>query len=197
MASLLRVVLAMILLTPLTSFAEEDKPVDKRGGDIVVSKDGQVLETDTHKEGDYGGVVPGKGDAKPARVKKGKKQRAPVVSWVGFQPLEAGSARVFVQLTGAGATYDQAIVGDELVVTIPGVTLNERNNARFLDTSHFETRIARIEARKIKAKGRGKKRTPGGVEVHIKFKQGAPAQADAKVEQGQDGANYIFLDFGP
>lgn len=174
------------------------KPVDKRqrgGGGGGGGGMGEVVVA--HQEGEYGGVVPGKDGH--AQAKKGKKRPStPTISWVGFQQLDAGSARVFAQFTAAASpTFTQSVVGDELVVDIPSVTLNLRNNARPLDTKYFDTRIARVEAKRVGAGGRGKTRHAAGVELHIKFKQGTPAQADGKIETGADGNTYLYLDFAP
>lgn len=143
------------------------------------------------REGDYGGVVPGRAPA-PGRAKR-KKGGKPTVTWVGFQPLDAGAARVFVQLD-APASFEQRVVGDELVVTIPGARLNTRNNGRPLDASYFDTRVARVHA--TAARGRGR-RGGAGVEIRVQFKKGGATQADARLEMSQDGAHYLFLDFGP
>lgn len=177
-------------------------PVDKRPGrvggtPVVGGGPVNVTPEAPHLEGEYGGVSPGQA---PAKTTKKAKRKKPVVTWVGFQPLEGGSARVFAQLDGvaAGATsFEQRVVGDELVVLIPKVALNQRNNARPLDTRFFEGRIAQVAAKKVAARGRGRARTPAGVELRIKFKQGQPSQANGKLEQGQDGSTYLFLDFAP
>lgn len=171
-----------------------EDPVDKRPG--ARGPDQQPGITEVHAEGEYGGVVPGRVQGqtpqKPQKPKKAKK-RTPTVSWVGYQPLEGGAARVFVQ-ANAALTYDQKVVGDELVVTLPGVKLNTRNNARPLDTTYFDSRVASVSAKVVKRRG---KRQPGGVEVRVKFKKGGAMPADAHVETGPDGATYLYLDFGP
>jgi hypothetical protein len=177
-------------------------PEDKRpgmGGGTPVVGGGAVNVTPPapHLEGEYGGVNPGQA---PAKTTKKAKRKKPVVTWVGFQPLEGGSARVFAQMeaVSAGASsFEQRVVGDELIVLIPKVGLNQRNNARPLDTHFFDGRIALVAAKRVAAKGRGRARTPAGVELRIKFKQGQAAQANGKLEQSQDGSTYLFLDFGP
>jgi hypothetical protein len=148
----------------------------------------------SHREGDYGGVTPGKPhEEKPGKpAKKKAAPKVPTITWVGFQKLDGGSARVFLQLSQE-AQYQQHMAGDTLVVFIEGARIHLRNNARFLDTSFFDTKVARVEA---KAVGRAKSHK-AGVEVTIHFKKGGAAQADAKLEPSQDGSTYLFLDFTP
>ena len=111
------------------------------------------------------------------------------MAWIGFPRLDGGGARVFMQLS-QDVPYEQSVVGDALVVALPGVKLGHRNQSRFIDTSFFDTRVARVETRRLKGKR-------GGVEVIVTFKKGASAKADAKIETGADGARYLYLDFAP
>ncbi len=167
-----------------------EQPVDKRQGVNLGPGSGT---RDVHREGDYGGVVPGKtGQGDKATRKKKARPAAPLVTWVGFQALEAGAARVFVQLS-ADAAYEQNVVGDALVVFLPGARLGTRNHGRFIDTSFFDTRVARIDASPVRRK-RGRK---AGVEISVRFKKGTAAQAQARAEQGPDGTRFIYLDFAP
>jgi hypothetical protein len=191
--------LAVVLGASLPAFAEDEAaPVDKRENKIPRADDpamGGSIE-EVHKEGEYGGVTPGKAPEKPAKApgaKKAKKQAGPMVTWVGFQMVEGGTARVFVQTTQEVA-YEQNVVGDTLVVFLPGARLNTRNNARFLDTSFFDSRVARVEVR-VTGRKRGEKK---GIAVIVHFKKGGAAQASAKSEASPDGASrFLFLDFAP
>jgi hypothetical protein len=172
-------------------------PPDDKRPDAPVAAPGAPPPGDVHKEGDYGGVTPGKApaaaEAAPKKAKKPRKApKQPTVQWVGFQDMGGGSARVFVQLS-KDAEYQQGVAGDTLVVFLPGAALGNRNNGRFIDTTFFDTRIAKIEAKKVKrAKGH-----PAGVQVIIHFKKGGPSQADAKAQTGQDGQHFLYLDFAP
>jgi hypothetical protein len=200
---------AVMLLLVGLAFAlpaeAQEAPVDKRpgqGGSAPAAGSGvdAVGGDEVHREGEYGGVTPGQekpraaldDGKKPTKKAKAKAASGPLVSWVGFQKQESGGARVFVQCTGAAA-YEQAVSGDRLVVFLPGAKLGDRNNGRFLDTSFFDTRVARIE---VHASGRKRGEKPG-LAVVVSFKKGAATQASAKVETGADGLVYLFLDFAP
>jgi len=140
-------------------------------------------------QGGYQGVTPGQsGGAKkknemPAPPKR--RPGRPTVTWIGFQALDGGSARVFVQSSHT-FSFEQHVQGGELVVTLPELRLGHYNFQRFLDTSFFETPVKTIQARPSKR----------GVELHVKFKGNGPRQADARQENAQDGYHYLFLDFG-
>jgi hypothetical protein len=166
-------------------------------------KDAPAASDDTpagvHHEGDYGGVSPDHArnpeDGKPAGRSGRKPARASsrlLVTWVGFQAREGGAARVFVRLS-AEAAYDQKLVGDALVVFVTGARLGQRNHGRFIDTSFFDTAVARIEGKNVPAR-RGAK---AGVALTVHFKKGAAKLAEVKEESGADGHRYLFLDFAP
>ena len=138
------------------------------------------------REGEYQGVTPGtkkRGDM-PAPPKK--RPGKPTITWIGFQELEGGSARVFIQASHT-FTYSQRVAGDDLVVSMPDLKLGNYNFQRFMDTSFFDAPTKIIKARPLKKRG---------VELHIKFKGKAARQADARLEQAQDGYHYLYLDFG-
>jgi hypothetical protein len=148
-----------------------------------------------HREGDYGGVSPGEATAKSGKAASARKKRGrvrPLVTWVGFQAREAGAARVFVQLT-TELPFEQRVAGDALVVFVPGARLGTRNHGRFIDTSFFDTRVARVDASNVRAR-RGRK---AGVEVTIRFKKGAPGEAQASQETSPDGHRFLYFDFAP
>lgn len=137
----------------------------------------------------YGGVVPGR----PAQAPQGKIPARPTLTWIGFQPLDGGAARVFVQLS-ARVAYEQRVVGDELVVTVSEVAPGAKNHLRPLETQYFDTALASIRAERLRRKGR--RGRAGGVEIHVKFK-GKPREADARIEKAPDGYHYLYLDFPP
>jgi len=160
-----------------------------RNGDNDNGKKGLGLQPqDVHQEGDYGGVVPGKVGDKPRKAPKTKRT---VLTWIGFQKSGAGS-RLFVQLT-ADADFEQAVVGNELVVTIPGARFGSRNASRRLDTRFFETSLREVLPKRARRQGKRK----AGLALHISFKNPSDAQsASAKVSKEQDGFHYLYLDFG-
>jgi hypothetical protein len=174
----LTVSLGLSLALPAAAQEEE-----ATGDEAPVEEAAPAAEA-TQKEGHYGGVVPGQVRATPPGApKKGKRARRPLVTWIGFQAQGEG-ARVFVQLS-QNLGFDQAVVGDELVVTIRGAVLGTPTHGKFIDTSFFDTKVVRVEA-----KNRGKT-----VELRVRFKKGAVARADARVEKAADGQTYLFLDF--
>jgi hypothetical protein len=153
----------------------------------AVAQEGEGTEGNIQitREGAYQGVTPGSKKSempKPPKKRPGK----PTVTWIGFQPLEGGSARVFVQASH-NFTYIQSVAGDELVVSMPDVKLGNYNFQRFMDTSFFDAPLKIVRAKPMKKRG---------VEIHIKFKGGGARQGDARLEQAQDGYHYLFLDFG-
>jgi hypothetical protein len=145
------------------------------------------------KEGEYGGVTPGQG---PVTEKGGKHKRAPArqsLNWLGFTPKEGGSAELFFQ---AVDTFEvsQHMEGNTLVVVLEGLKKQARNTRRPLDTRFFDTAIARISTKVVRAK-RGKK---GGVEVRIAFKDVKDArEGSVRTDKGADGMFYAYLSFGP
>ncbi len=149
---------------------------------------------EVHKEGDYGGVRPGEGEARAP--KRGKK---PVVTWIGFVPQSGGSSRFFVQVIGS-VDYEQDVVGNTLVVTIAGAKLGSRNVRRRLDTRFFDTSVRQVVPKQARAR-RARKGKPGqkaGVQLTFEFKNPADARAaSASSKREQDGYDYLYLDFGP
>lgn len=109
------------------------------------------------------------------------------VTFIGFQKM-GDSARVFVRTTSP-VTPSQMVLGESLVVTLPGFRLDRLNNGRPLDTRYFGTNVVRVRAVEVKGKG---------VEVHVSFAKGA---MQAKVSSAQsppedpDGGPYLYLDF--
>jgi hypothetical protein len=163
------VIAAVLLASALTSVAAAQEEEEK----LVVTRPGQ-----------YQGVTPGRrrdGPPPPPKKRPGR----PTITWIGFQVMEAGSARVFLQ-SSHSFRYDQRVQGGELVVTLSEVRLGNYNFQRFMDTSFFDAPTKVIKASPMRK---------NGVELHIKFK-GEARQADARMEQGQDGYHYLYLDFG-
>lgn len=180
---------ALLMAAPAAAQEDEAAP-------LVVDEPKPEPVGEIRAEGEYSGVAPGK---QPAAEKKARRPPArpkkPTIMWIGFQPLDAGSSRVFLQLSTTAA-HEQAIVGNDLVVTLPDFRLDKRNDLRPLDTRFFDGAVARVTAVPLKARG---KKARKGIEVRISFKDGvAPRQGDARLEQSpSDGWTYLYLDFGP
>jgi len=141
--------------------------------------------------GAYGGVEPGQ-DAPPGhRPRRGK---FPLVTWVGFQPQDGGSSRVFIQLD-RDVQHHQSVKNGALVITLENARYANTNARRFLDTRFFETAVERITTQPIrKRKGsRG-----GGIEIAIRFKNAGDAREIEPAKNiGKDGMVYILLEVGP
>ncbi|HEY4058366.1 MAG TPA: hypothetical protein VGM39_17255 [Kofleriaceae bacterium] len=147
-----------------------------------------------HKEGDYGGVEPGKpktdepGDArkdgKPPKAKKPPPKGT--LSWIGFEAKDGG-AQVFLQSI-APFEVSQKIEGTTLVVH---ADLNRMaaNVGRIIDTRFFDNPLANIHASRAK---RGK-----GTDIRITFKNPKDAkEASARSGTEADGYSYVYLSFG-
>lgn len=171
---------------PTQEIVDEELP-------MVVDEPEPTAPLQINREGDYHGVAPGK--ARPD-ARKVKKPSRPTVMWIGFQPLEGGASRVFLQLSTA-PSYLQGVAGKALVVSLADFRLETRNDMRPLDARFFDRAVARVFAKPARL-GKGRKGRRSGVEVHVEFKEGmTPKEADAHVEQGPDGFHYLYLDFGP
>jgi hypothetical protein len=133
------------------------------------------------EEQPYDGAVPGA----PAK-EKARRKGPNLVTWVGFQKLDGGP-RVFLRLSNAPTgNLEQTTKTGELVVKVPGVKIDTKNNTRPLDTRYFGTDIVRVWAAPTK----------GGVAVHVKFKKdSAQAKISGAATGDPDGSVYVYLDF--
>jgi hypothetical protein len=127
----------------------------------------------------YDGVTPGA----PTKAKP-KRSGPNLVTWVGFQKTDAGP-RVFVRLSSQVAGIAEESAGDEVVVHIPGVRLDTKNNGRPLDTRYFGTDVKRVWA-KVEAKG---------VDVHVKLAKAGTARLSTSPTPEPDGSVLVYLDF--
>jgi len=146
-----------------------------------------------NKEGEYGGVTPGKSTLKGTKRKN-------QVSWIGFQPQADGSTRLFVQLSN-DVEFSQEVRKGVLVVHLDGARYRNRNAQRRLDTRFFATTLRQVTSRRVgkrRARGDRPART-AGIEVRIQFKDPQQARvANAEMVREKDGFHYLFLDFtGP
>lgn len=147
------------------------------------------------QEGEYGGVspdAPAKG-ARPARAPKH------TLTWLGFTPKADGSAEVFFQ-AAEPFTVAQRVEGGTLVVVLEGLKKQARNTRRPLDARFFDTAIARIKTKVVRAKRakRGSAGHPAGVEVRITFKDAKDArEGTVRAEKGAEGMSYVYLSFPP
>lgn len=141
--------------------------------------------------GAYSGVEPGAGAPPGRRARRGKH---PLVTWIGFQPQEGGSARVFVQLD-RDVVHHESVRGGALVIALEGARYANSNARRFLDTRFFPTAVERITTSPIRRR-KGARR--GGVEIAIRFKNAADARELAPtMSAGKDGMTYLMVEVGP
>lgn len=146
-----------------------------------------------HKEGEYGGVVPGQPQP-PA----GKPKHLPpkgTLAWIGFEARDGGV--IFLQSV-APFEVAQHVEGAALVVNLTGVVRLGHNVWRPIDTRFFETTVARVAARPVGA-ARATKAAPAhgtGVEVRVAFKNAKDAREGVvHTATEADGMYYAYLTF--
>ena len=172
-------------------------------GEASAQKDNETprkakKEKKESKVGDYDGIRAGASSISPpgARGKRRGKGRA-AAYWVGFEPRESGTSRIFVQL-GTEVEVQQWIEGSSLVVHLPKIRIGNRTVARFLDTRYFDTTIRQIRVKNARRRRAGKSNAGHGrgLQLHLDFKNPADVgQASASVQQEADGYPYLYLDF--
>lgn len=146
--------------------------------------------TEVRPEGEYSGVTPGEAAGKAAKPRKTK---FPLVTWIGFQAMEGGSSRLFVQVN-RDTQIDQRVEGDTLYITLVGARPGSKNDVRRIDTTYFDAALREVTMRRVSAR-KGRK---AGIELAVKFKNAGDAgTATSSSKMGQDGYTYLMLDFGP
>jgi hypothetical protein len=147
-------------------------------------------------EGEYSGVSPGEPAKAPEAKKKGKKVAPGTLTWIGFS-AENGGAELFFQASSRFAA-SQRVEGNTLIVELDGITRMGPNTRRPLDTRFFDTSVARVTAKAVRAR-RGTKKQPArkaGVEVRIAFKSGAAREGSLRTGTEGDGFT-VYLDLSP
>jgi hypothetical protein len=161
-----------------------------RGLLLVLLLAGPAYADDTqHKEGEYGGVIPGQ---KPdSATRPAKPKRAPpkgTLTWIGFEARDGG-AQLFLQSVGP-FQVTQKVVGSTLVATLD-LTKLASNTWRRIDTRFFDNPLSGVIAKARRGKG-GK-----GIEVRISFKNPKDAhEATLRTATEADGMYYAYLSFG-
>lgn len=153
---------------------------------------GQVnLGGGSNQPGEYSGVEPGQ-DAPPGhRPRRGK---YPLVTWIGFQPLEGGSSRVFIQLD-RDVSHHESVKNGALVIALDNCRYANTNARRHLDTRFFDSAVERVTTRPIR---RRKGSRGSGIEIAVRFKNAADARELAPSKSiGKDGMVYIVVEVGP
>jgi hypothetical protein len=151
---------------------------------IVALASPVFADTAQHKEGEYGGVVPGQRPETP--TKPAKPKRPPpkgTLTWIGFEAKDGG-AQLFFQSVGA-FEVTQKVSGGTLVVTL-NLSRLHANTWRKIDTRFFDNPLSGVVARK---KGRG-------IEVKISFKNAKDLrEGTIKTATEADGMYYAYLSF--
>ncbi len=131
----------------------------------------------------YQGIIPGKRDfvshLESAR-KQGEASGAPnQITWVGFQPDE-NRTRIFFQ-TPRPASYQvrEAFAEGQIIVTFENARIAERNFSRFIDTSHFDRVVQRIETQETRG---------GNVQVTLTVSDNVEPSISTE-------GDYLYLDF--
>lgn len=149
-----------------------------------------LADTTPHREGDYGGVVPGQ-TARQEPGAKPKPKRMPskgTLSWIGFEAKDGGAQIFFQAASPFGVT--QRIEGSTLIVSLDLQRLGA-NTWRLVDTRYFDNPLSNITAKPTKARGSAKR-----VEVKIKFKNPKDArEGTVRSASEADGLHYVYLTF--
>jgi len=169
-----RVLLAVLLATPSAAYAD----------------------TGPHREGEYGGVIPGHKPEVPSRP--GKPKHPPpkgTLTWIGFEAKDGGAQVFFQSVAQFEAT--QRMEGNTLVVHL-SLTRMGQNTWRQVDTRFFDNPINGLVAKAVRAT-RGAKGRPGhgaGIDVRVTFKNPKDAkEATLKMATEADGMYYAYLSF--
>jgi hypothetical protein len=155
------------------------------------------IDTAPHKEGDYGGVDPGKSPSSSDRPKFQHPPPKGTLSWIGFEAKDGG-ATVFFQSPGP-FDVSQVVDGGSLYVYLTGLNRLGANEWRAIDTRFFDNPLARLEARIVGKAGASKAGPahPAGAQVKITFKNAKDAhEGTLKAAQEADGYYYAYLTFG-
>ena len=146
-------------------------------------------DTAPHREGEYGGVIPGQ---RPDPSNKPAKPKRPppkgTLTWVGFEAKEGG-AQLFLQST-APFQVTQKVAGSTLIATLDLTRLGS-NTWRQIDTRFFDNPLAGVVAKAVRGKGKGR-----GIEVRITFKNPKDVrEGTLRTTTEADGMYYAYLSF--
>ena len=185
-------VFAIVLLCAAPALADTKKPAPAPAPRTTQPPPQPPAE---HKEGEYGGVVPGQPQPKDTRPKHPVAKG--VLSWIGFEAKDGG-ATIFLQ-SAAAFEVTQHVEGAILVVNLAGVTRLGHNVWRPIDTRFFDTTVARVVARQVGA-AKASKSAPAhaaGIEVRVAFKNAKDTrEATVRTATEADGLYYAYLSFG-
>ena len=151
-------------------------------------------DTGPHREGEYGGVVPGQPRdpaARPARPRRPPPKGT--LTWIGFEAKDGG-AQVFFQSV-APFEVQQHLEGSTLVVHLSLTRLGP-NTWRQVDTRFFDNPLAGLAARGAGATRATKTRPArgAGIDVRITFKDPKDVrEGTVRTATEADGMFYAYL----
>jgi hypothetical protein len=155
-------------------------------------------DTGPHKEGQYGGVIPGETQPRDPAAKPARSRRPPprgTLTWIGFEAKDGG-AEVFFQSV-APFLVTQRVEGATLVVHLNLSRLGH-NTWRQVDTRFFDNPLSGIVARAVGAarSTRDRPAHAAGIEARISFKNPKDArEATVRTTTEADGMYYAYLKF--
>jgi len=112
---------------------------------------------------------------------------AALVTWPGFQQLQSGGSRVFVQ-TSIPVTPNLKREGGHWQLLLPGVSLPPGNARLPLDTSFFNTPVKTVRAKPRKGEG---------VVVEIELRAKSSVSPELRSEKASNGYFFVYVDFPP
>jgi len=153
-------------------------------------------EKGPHKEGEYGGVIPGQQQRAPEKPAKPKKPPAKgTLTWIGFEAKDGGAQLFFQSVAPFEVT--QHLEGATLVVHL-SLTKLGMNTWRQVDTRFFDNPLSMVKAKQVRASrgGKGKPAQSAGIDVRITFKNPKDAKEGAtRTATEADGLSYVYLTF--
>jgi hypothetical protein len=134
-----------------------------------------------HAAGNYQGVIPGSGN--PPAVKFAPGCVPTRATWLGFQPLQEGGSRFFLQVTSPIEIQIEDPGADRFVVILKNVRVAGRNNRRPLETSLFNTPVKRAYLRHHKK------------DTKLIFELRTNAIPVITNQPGKGGFHFVLFDF--
>ncbi|MFT3922741.1 MAG: hypothetical protein QM778_09420 [Myxococcales bacterium] len=141
----------------------------------------------------YGGVVPGS-NAVPGSVASSPATAGAQVTWPGFQVLEDGGTRVFVQ-TNVAVQPELKKDGQNWLVVIPGVSLPKGNARLPLDTHFFNTPVTSARMQPLHSAGKRRRKHQVGTGVTVLLEMRAPVTPKLRTEKAPNGYFFTYIEF--
>jgi hypothetical protein len=109
---------------------------------------------------------------------------AAILTWPGFQSLEGGGSRFFVQTTAPVAT-EVRVGADRVEIVFPKTAIHVANSARWLETRHFNTPVVRA---RLERRGR---------DVVLVLQLRAAVRPRVSQVSGEGQWSFTYVDFEP